>query len=195
MKTIRLIATFFVVFAGMNNVYAKDISQGTIEIGGDSTLSISSSKSTVKGFSGSEDSDDVSLSLIALYYVAPNVGVGVFWNNEQSKTDDGFNSFKFNANILGPMAGYNMSIGATSSIRFFAGIILLGDYESKSDGTTLSKGDLSGHVLGAELKNFLTESVSVNVGINIATIEDDEDGGNKTETDSTDLTLGLSVYF
>ena len=40
-----------------NNVYAKNLAKGTIEVSGDSSFSISSSESTQQGISGSEDTD------------------------------------------------------------------------------------------------------------------------------------------
>lgn len=195
MKIVNLITLLFLTAIITNNAYAKDIAKGTIELSGDSSFSISSSESTQQGVSGSEDTDTRTLNLSALYYVAPNVGVGILWFNANEETNDGIDKDEISINSLGPTVGYNMSIDAASSFQFFAGLLLIGDYEAQSNGFTISEGDVSGHVFGATYKKFITESVSFNAGFSMSTIEIEEDGGSDVETDSTDLDFGLSVYF
>ena len=185
----------FLSFFIASQVHAKEISKGTVELSGASTFFISSSETTVSGMSGSVDEDTLLLSLSAIYYVAPNVGVGVFWAMQNSEYDDGTNSAAYNNNTIGPIVAYNVSIDPSSGFGFFAGFILIGDYERETNGFTTSEGDLSGHVLGVDFKHFVTESVSVNVGIELYSIEEEEDGGSSVETDSTDIGIGLSVYF
>jgi len=195
MSIVRGIIVCFFAVASMNTAYSKDISTGTVELSGDSSFSISSSKYTEQGISGSEDTDTVSLSLTALYYVSPNVGVGLFWSKEDQDIDDGFNSETIAINFMGPLAGYNVSVGPASSVMFYGGFVLIGDFESEVNGFTVASGDISGHIIGANFKHFLTDSVSVNVGLSMTHIEVDEDGGNKSESDGRDLSVGLSVYF
>lgn len=195
MNIIRLIPIFLLSIFVVNNAYSKEIPKGTVEVSGDSSFSIGSSEAKQDGVSGSEDTDTLLLSVTATYYVAPNVGVGMFWSKEDEEVDDGINSASSNINIIGPVVGYNVSIDPNSSLAFFAGIVLIGDYEREVNGFTTSEGDISGHVLGADFKHFVADSVSVNVGFAISSLTIEEDGGSDVDIDSTDLSVGLSVYF
>lgn len=195
MKITNLIPLFFLSIFVVNNAYSKEIAKGTVEVSGDSSFSISSSEAKQSGVSGSDDTDTLSLSATAVYYVAPNVAVGLLWSMEDQDEDSGVNSYSSNINIMGPLVGYNVSIAPESSIALYAGLVLIGDFESKTNGTTTSEGDVSGHIIGASFRQFVAESVSVNVGFAISSITLEEDGGTDLDIDTTDLSVGLSVYF
>lgn len=194
MRIIRGIVLVFLATAFINVAYSKDIAQGTIEIGGDSSLSISSTDSKYSG-GGSDDIDIRTIDLSALYYVSPNVGVGVLWNNLSAEVNDGFTKDEYSQNVFGPIVGYNMSIDPTTSFQFYAGIILFGSFEDKTNGFTNYEGDTSGHILGLTFKKFLTDSVSFNAGFSMLSLENDYDGGGSSDDDTTNLDAGLSVYF
>lgn len=191
----KLFLSFLLITVlGITNVSAKEIPQGTVEISGDSSFSLSSTEFKPQGGT-SEDSDSREISLTLLYYMSPNFGVGFFWENQYTETDDGADKFEDGFNILGPTIGYNLPIGPTSSFGLFAALVLVGDFESEFNGVTFSEGDISGFVFGGDFKNFLTDSVSINAGVSISTLEFEEDGGGEADVDSTDLDIGISVYF
>lgn len=194
MKISKLMALFVFGALAANSVSAKELAEGTVEVSGDSSLSLSSTKTDYSG-GGSEDTDIRTLSLTALYYVAPNIGVGIMWNNLSAENDDGFNTSKYTQNVLGPIAGYNASIDATSSFQLYAGFVLIGSFEDKTNGFTNYKGDTKGHILGVNYKKFLTDSVSFNAGFNLLSLTNDVDGGGSSDDDTRNLEFGLSVYF
>ena len=195
MKIIKLIPLVFLFIFFVQGAHSKEISKGTFEVSGDSSFSFGSSETKQDGFPGSEDTDSLSLSVTGAYYVAPNLGVGLLWTREDQDSNDGVNNFSFNLNILGPLVEYNLSIAPASSLVFLAGIVLIGDYESESNGFTTSKGDISGHILGVSFKQFIVDSVSIDFGIGLTSLTLEEDGGGDVDTDSTDFSIGLSVYF
>ncbi len=59
--------------------FAKNISIGTIEIGGGSTLEINSFERELEKTNGEATFDTTILKADALYYVRSNLGVGATW--------------------------------------------------------------------------------------------------------------------
>lgn len=176
----------FVIFAG--NAYAKDLAQGTLEFEGDTSFSSSSG-------SGDIAIDSTIFNITALYYVSPNIGVGLAWLNSDVKTDVGIGTDEVVQNTMAPIAGYNISLDPASSLQLYAGIILVGSFEFKTDGVTDAKGDITGSLFGGRYKRFVTDSVSVNAGITVTKSTFKPDGGGSADSDSTSLDIGFSVYF
>lgn len=56
---------------------AQNINTGTIEVNGDVSFGFGSQEKEING--NDTDTDVMGLSLNALYYVAPNLGVGLHW--------------------------------------------------------------------------------------------------------------------
>jgi len=152
-------------------VMAKEIPAGTIAVGGQTDVSQASTTTTVNGTD--IDVDVTTLKTGALYYVAPNVGLGVLWDYEKTKTSVAGTSSTETTNLFGAMASYNISINEQMSIRprvFF--------------GTASVKND------PLDVSYFPSDHVSFDVGVSYESLSLRDDGLD-IDADGSGFSFGL----
>lgn len=173
---------------------ARNLDQGTVEIGGGLGLNIISIDVKQEGAS-KEDFDSTALSANALYYVAQNIGVGIAWDYSTSETRRGvYYKYEETSNSIGPMAAYNISLNEKTSLKLGGTLVKLTS-ESKETGYVTSTTDGYGWSLGGQLSYFLNDFVSLDGGLYYVSLSR-ENNKTKTSIDTTGFStgIGLSVY-
>lgn len=192
--TAAIYFTAFFLISG--SALAKNINEGAIEFSGDTSFESASSEFTGK-VSGTtvldveEESRDITVGM--LYYVAPNVGVGLLWNNEYTETDDGVDKDEETFGMMGILGGYNISLDAASSVRLIGALIFSATLESKTNGVTDIDADGDGIMFGVHYKRFFNEYVSLNFGFTSVSAELD-DSPATLEIKSSGFNIGFSVH-
>jgi len=79
----KTLLTFLALGIIPDTLTAHNIQTGTIEVIGGTTLNFTSS--TIEQNGRDTDIDSRELSLTGLYYIAPNLGVGMHWSYESTK--------------------------------------------------------------------------------------------------------------
>jgi outer membrane protein with beta-barrel domain len=193
---------------------ALDVSAGTVEVTGGSNLGLSFSSSDVSGSTGSSsDTTQYGGDVTALYYVIPNLGVGLALSGgrAESKSSE-FKSTSWSY-LVGPAVGFvyplqeklslalqgdagwvrsKFSLRSSSTVSGGGGIVGLANVDSGSSGF--------GFELGAGVRYFLARSFSVDAGLVYQyerTTFDAVAGTTQPTLTSSGLRLGagLSVYF
>ena len=167
-----------------SGVTAKEIPAGTIAIGGQTDLRISSGKATAAGTDF--DVDAVILKMAALYYAMPNLGIGVLWDYEKIKTSGQGDSSTDTTNSFGATAVYNISINEQTSFlpkMYFAKASL------KSDPVDASG---TGWGLGADVNYFPSDQVSFDFGVSYESFSLRDDGQN-VDFDTSGLAFGVGL--
>jgi long-subunit fatty acid transport protein len=166
-----------------NTVTAHTIQIGTIEVTGGASLSFSSEEIDQNG--NDTDIDTTKLSLTSLYYVAPNLGVGLHWEYSSTEIDDNENS----ETIIGPAFSFNIPIAPQMSIKPLGYIALVNGEEGRVDYDGTEWG------LGANLSYFIRNNISINIGSTYSSQDLDIDGGGDFKRSGFKSNIGLSVYF
>lgn len=179
---------------------AAELSVGTFEVSGSSNLGFSSGSTKVEagGVTDTTDTTSYALSTSGLYYLAPNVGVGlnlVYDHTEDTTagTTTGTSTF-----LLGPAAGIAFPL---QEKLYFAAQGYLG-YASATVTQTGSP-DVSGSGwglgLGAGLKYFVVKSFSIDAGLGYRyqklTIDLPFGGTQDVTTSGFGLNVGFAAYF
>ncbi len=174
---------------------AHEIDAGRVMFMGDTSLDYSSSEVSA---SGSETTTDkVELNFTSLYFVRPNLGVGLLLGYEDSETDDGTTVEKQSMTMFGPVVGYNISLDHNTSLMLNAGIFTAsGDMDDGAGNT----GDIDGegYILGAAFAFFLNDNVAVNLGVRQIDADIDlDDGATTTSADMTEtaFNVGFATFF
>ena len=157
-------------------VMAKEIPIGAIEVGGGTSLSLGSrtiTYSTTGAPNFDTDEKATTLNARALYYIAPNIGVGMLWDYDKQKfssKSEGLSETK-TSNLWGLAAAYNVSVSEQLSVRprlFFGnisqknvryedGVGSFGSYSVNYSGTSWG--------LGMDLSYFTSDNVSFDAGV------------------------------
>lgn len=183
---------------------ALDVSAGAVEVTGRSNLGLSFSSTDVSGgATGSSDTTVFSGDATALYYVVPNLGVGLAVSFDRAESRSSGARFTNWSYLVGPAVGFVHPIQEklSLSLQGDAGWVRSGGSSSLSGGGGLASLDSGssgfGFDLGAGLRYFLARSFSVDVGLSYAW----ERTTIRTQPDITftssglRLGAGLSVYF
>lgn len=168
-------------------VMAKELSAGTFEVDGSTEFGVDSSTASLAATD--VDYDTTKFSTAALYYFAPNVGVGIVWEYEKEKATSLGVSETDTTNVIGAKASYNISINDQASIRPKA---LFAMASVKTDSV-----DASGTAwgVGVDVSYFPSDYVSFDVGyshISLSLTDDDLD--IDIDSTSSSFGLGVSVY-
>lgn len=193
MKNVILGASIIGLTCLSATAFSRDLAQGTIEIGGGLDLSLGSSEMDITG-SDTIDTDTTTLSASGLYYVAPNIGVGLTWDYDSTEVGEAGYKSEESSNFIGPVASYNLSLNDKTSLRFLGALGLASiEMEDSFSGTTTIDG--FGWAVGAQLSYFLTDSVSIDGYLSYMSLSLEEDE-SKTDVDSTSFGpgVGLTVY-
>jgi len=170
--------------------YARDLGKGTIEISGDFDLSVDSVDLKPEGFD-KITTDTTTLSVDALYYVAPNIGVGLTLTHESVEEKSGADKDKTTIKIIGPAVSYNISLNDKTSLKLQGAIA---NVSIDLDDTTTIDG--FGWNIGAKVSYFLNEFVSLDAGLDYLSASLEENGSPSIDVDLTGFStgVGISVY-
>jgi hypothetical protein len=164
-------------------IFSKNIAQGKIEVKGDVNLNFSSAKYDSNG--KDIDVDNTELSFVGLYYIIPNLGLGLNWNYETSEV----NNVDSSESTIGPMVAYNISLGNKLSVKLFGGIGFISGEENNVDH------DGSSWQMGTSLNYFIRDNISLNSSLLYGSRDIDVDNGIDYEITGFNTAVGLSVYF
>ncbi len=182
-KILCLIAAMLLVATAAQ---AKDISAGTVEVSGAATLGYNSTDIEVKD-GITTDQSSWGLNLNSSYYVVPNLGVGLLLEYDSNTIAD-IDSSELG---IGPIATYSFSMNEQVSLPIFAAITynsMTGDLADDPSGW--------GWVIGAGVKYFMADNISLNGIVDYGTVYWETDK-TKIEFDQKGFNVfgGLSVYF
>lgn len=163
---------------------ARNLSQGTIEVGGNSNFSLSSLETEVGN--SSFDTDSTTFDINGLYYVQPNLGVGLIWNYDTTDSD----GFESTTNFIGPAVAYNISLDPKMSLKI-GGSLGLASYEDDSNNDA----DGFGWELSGKLSYYVIDSVSVDGSVGYSSLSMEDDFNNEMDITGLSLGVGLSAYF
>jgi len=164
-----------------NTLAAHNINTGTIEVTGGANLSFISGERN-------KDTDvkSTNLSLDSLYYVAPNLGVGLHWEYTSSEIGKKNSS----ETTIGPAVAFNIPIAPKMSVKPLAYFGLV-----KGEDDTNDDFDGTAWGLGANLNYFIRENISIGAGIVYESKDVDFDSGGDYKYTGFTTAVGLSVYF
>ncbi|MCW8909145.1 MAG: porin family protein [Gammaproteobacteria bacterium] len=189
------LSIFIIALTSIVNVAeARDISQGTFMFSGDTGFVNSSSKITGNG--ASVELDISVINVKGGYFFAKNLGIGLMISNEEIDANDGTNS---SINLIGPFIEYSVNLNEDFNLIFNAGILDVSGDEDDGLGQSY-KYDGDGTLLMASIAYFISDTVTINVGIrktdsdinvtdNVSNIHY---SGDMSETATT---IGFSVFF
>ena len=178
----KLLSIILIALLACAVSYARDLEQGTVEIGGDLDLSLSTTDEDAGG--GTRTTDEINISGGALYYLQQNIGAGLILDYEKSDTE----GFESTMTFIGPIAAYNFSVNEDAGIKVFGGVGLAfyeDDGGADADGFAV--------ILGGRYCYYLTDSVSLDATLSYTSMSL-EDSGADYDSDSISLGVGLSVY-
>jgi len=169
---------------------ATELSPGTWQLTGGTTLGYSSTSTKIEGSKATDNSFGVETS--CAYYLTPTLGLGLelSYNNTSSTAFDGTKSDQ-NAYFVGPKLALDLPVAPQIAIF---GDVALGVAKGDIDGVTL---DGWGFGLAGGVKYFFTRSVSADVGLQYRLLKvDGTFNGTTVSADSSDFRIGLalSVY-
>lgn len=192
-KLITVAAIFLVSVVFSKAILAKEIQQGTVEIGGELDLSFSSAEVEPEG-STKTKTDTQTIDTSVAYYFAPNVALGVLWSYENSEATRGTFSTESTTILIGPQLTFNVSLNDKTSFRL-KGAVFTSSVEINTSSLETVEADGFGWAVQGGLSYFVMESVSLNGGIAYSSLSMEIDTTNE-DVDFTNLSIGvgISVY-
>lgn len=171
MKKAIIPSIFAALVIGSSCAVARDLPMGTVEIGGDFDIGISSAEYEVEGIEFL-DTDTLTLSGDVLYYFSDNLALGITGIYENTEISSGGASAETTTLLLGPALAYNISLNPDTSLKL-QGAFVLADIDI--DGDTL---DGYGVTVAGTLAFFLGDNVSLDTTLRFvsASLEDDTFG-------------------
>ncbi len=175
-------------------VAQAEISAGTFELSGDTTLTFSqgSVERTTGGFTDQVDTTDLQLSASGLFYVTPNVGVGLGVDYIDSTRESGGVKYGSSVLVIGPGLGLDFPVAPKLSL-FALGTIGYASATYTETGTSSSTPTGWGLGLEGGIKFFPVSSVSLNAALGYNWVRLKEDPVEVTNS-GIGLSLGVSVY-
>lgn len=195
MKTLTLAATLSALVFTLPAA-AKDITEGTIAVGGGTTGSLSLLTVEPDGADTEIDSTSLNLNVGARYFFQDNlaIGLGYTYDMENDEYEDG-SEVETSTVILAPGVFFNHSLNEQNSVVFGAELAFGSTEVSATDFETTTT-DLSGFALIAEYTHFLNDAVSINGGAKYTTASvENDDTGSGADISGLTFGFGLSVYF
>ncbi len=188
MKKAISLAIFAALIAGSSYAVARDLPMGTVEIGGDFDIDISSTELEIEGIEAL-DTDTFTLSGDVLYYFSDNLALGITAAYENAEASSGGVSSEATTLLLGPALAYNISLNPGTSLKL-QGAFVLADIDMDGDSA-----DGYGVTVAGTLAFFLGDNVSLDTTLRFvsASLEDDTFGLD-FDLSGFSLGLGLTVY-
>lgn len=199
MKTVIGLVFTGLVVALCHPAYARDLAQGTIEMGGGLDLSAGSVEREYST-GASEDIDSMTMDFSVLYYLAANTGIGLSLSYEDQDSNSGDESLETTAYILGPVLSYNISLQARTSIKLqgSVGIVKIDETYSNSGYVGNLRTTLKGYAWQARANfcYFVADAVSFDLYLGYQSISTEEDTYNVDyDVNGLHAGVGLSAYF
>jgi hypothetical protein len=176
-----------------------DLAPGTFELSGSTNLGFSSGsvKQEQGGLSGTTDTTDYGLSGTGLYYVAPNLGLGLTLQYAYTSEKDEFGvKTSLSTLLIGPAIAYEVPVAPQFAIF---GLGQIGYASATNTETGFQDVSASGFGLGLEagVKYFIVKNLSFNAALDYQyrQVKTDEAVERTITTSDFGLNLGLSVYF
>lgn len=193
-KIISIAASALLVFCLSSTAFAKNIERGTVELDGGLRLAVSSEKYAYDDDPKTER-DTTEVSATIFYYLAQNVGIGVYWEHEATEEKLGSATQEVTDNSVGPAISLNVSLNDRTSLQLQAAYTLTSrEYKKTGYKSTV---DFSGNTTigAAKLNYFVTDSVALNFIVAYYSMKLDEDKYKYTYKSSGYQTgIGLSVF-
>lgn len=171
---------------------ANELSVGTVQVSGGSTLGFGSSTNKTEGDAELKTSQ-LGLNTSTLYYVTPMVGVGGTLEYTSMTQKQSGTSFEVTELFIGPKVGLDLPVAPQLAV-FVDGELGYVRGTTKVTGAPEAKGTGWGLGLGGGLKYFLVPAVSADVGLLFRHGVVKEEGV-KTTTNNVVVSVGLSAYF
>lgn len=141
---------------------ARDISQGTIMVTGDTSFDDSSLDFSFNG--STETTDTTEFNVTGAYFVAKNLGLGLMIANEDSDTSGGGTNINSSTNLIGPIISYSISLNPDFNLMLSAGLYKIsGDIDDGAGSNANFDGD--GKLLMASFAYFINDTFAVNLGL------------------------------
>lgn len=167
---------------------AQNLSAGTFQLSGATGLSFVSGEIDPE-FGDDVDVDARDLRFAGLFYLTPQLGLGLVADYEYMKMDaPGLDALEQTSTVFGPIIGANvpLSPGVAAFLEAGIGLAQLEQDDVEADGVAF--------LLGGGLKLFPARSLSVDLGLNYRKTSLEADGGAEVDETSFAFTVGLSVY-
>jgi opacity protein-like surface antigen len=182
LRTLALVSLLLPTLAS-----ARDLSAGTLQLGGDTSLGFTMS-STDYG-AGDVDTNTFDVGVSGLYYVIPNLSVGAFLDYVNQSIDFGDGESDISSTVIGPQVSYNLSLAEQLS---GFGTLGLGYAKVEADDE-----DASGFAwqLGGGIRYYPVRAVSLDGSITYSNLSLEDDFDNEADHSDFRIGLGLSFYF
>jgi predicted porin len=193
-----------VVALAMVPVLARaDLATGTFELSGNTNLGFTSGSQKDKTDAGSTTTDSTAygLSTAGLYYVIPNLGVGLRLAFGSSTTKSNGVKTEGTSFLVGPAISYEVPVAPQLAVFGLGAFGYVSDETKISGSGTSLDGSVTSTGYGANVdvgvKYFLVKNFSFNaaIGYEYFSVEDNRTPKGTTTRSDFGLNLGLSVYF
>lgn len=189
MKNIILTSTAISLLCLSTAGYTRDLNKGTIEIGGGLNLSMISEEYKAQDAEDTMEIDSRNFAADVLYYIAPNIGLGINWNYVSAEAKAGDSEWETTTSMIGPAAAYNISLSGNTSLKLGGSLVMA------SRETEESSIDGFGWTLGGQYTYFLNDFVSLNGSLEYVSLSlEDDDSNNEFDNTSFRAGVGLSIY-
>lgn len=184
---------------------AADLAPGTLEVAGTTALGFSSVSSDSERNGSTDTVDATALGGITsvLYYLAPNIGVGLSGGYGYTKAESATMTSKTSSLSFGPAVSFQVPVAPQLALfgRGHLDLIRGSSTVTRSGVPSSStvKATFDGHQLGlqAGLKYFPIPAVSFDAGLAWTRhrLEDDSSPSATETTTNLGVNVGVSVYF
>jgi len=182
LRTLALVSLLIPALAS-----ARDLSAGTLQLGGDTNLGFSMTTTDFGG--GDVDTNVFDIGVSGLYYIIPNLGVGAFldYSNESTEFED--IESDFSSTIIGPQVSYNLSLAEQASAfgTFGLGYAKVDADDAEASGFAWQ--------LGGGIRYFPVSAVSLDGSITYSNVSLEDDFNNEGDVSDLRIGVGLSFYF
>lgn len=197
MRRVPVVAAFAVALATVaSGANAREIDPNTLEISGATNGLFRSMNESYSFDPNDTDSTIVDARTSLRYYVARNLGVGIYWAHSRSKFREASQpTVEYTSNVIGPMAAYHLSLSHSSNL-YLAGYVGRFSDEATADGFTVYDYAGFGWGAGGGVLQFLSHDIALSFALQYSKAELDETVLNATINQTAiDATIGLSAYF
>jgi len=183
----KTVIVFLALFVPAS-LWAMDINQGKFELSGSTAFKFSDMTTEVTG-SPDIDTTSYSFDFDGNYYFMKNFGLGLIFQYQKDEVEVSGVSSDSSTLLIGPQLTYNFPLSETVSL-FINGAVGYATAEFDNDDA-----DGWGWQVGAGLKYFFTNSVSINGSLKYQSLSLEDDFNNDIDSSGFGVGIGLSMYF